>query len=114
MKQIIVDINGTPHKFDSVGGTRPLKVREILAQKIMSQTDTATNRHKVLVSQQGILFNPTEPGIQINQVDRHHTGLFVYNLRRCSKQCYDDYTAFLRSKNKIHLLIAQRRFYDES
>jgi len=117
MKQIIIDVHGTPYSFDSRTESRPINVREVVAQKIFPQLDIQIARHKVLVSPQGSLFNPSEPGVDINQVDRHKTDLsnvYFYNLRRCSQQCYDDYTIFLRSRNKTHLLIAQRRFHDES
>ena len=113
---IFIDINGTPHSFDPDQDEQPLREREVVAKAIVSQSDGMTIRYFVLVSQRGVLFNPLEPGTNINRIDRQRTGLssiYDYNLRKCSKQCHTDYVTFLRSKNKTHLLIAQRRAYDE-
>lgn len=114
MKQIIVDINGTPHEFDSTADDRPLNAREVVAQKVLSQHQISHARHKVMVSPDGDLFNPSDGVSLQKKVARYGINKYFFNLRRCSEGCYNDYVAFLRSKNKTNLILAQRRFYDES
>jgi len=99
MKTIVVDINGTPHIVDNISLLSHLAV-------LASQSG---NRFMVLSSNEGNLFNPTDPQDRIDKPDKERGGKF-YRLRSCSQLCYTQYGAFLRSKNRTHYILAQRRF----
>jgi hypothetical protein len=100
MKTIIIDINGTP--YDSIN--KPLE--NIAAKNIDDKF------FMILSNPNGNLFNPMEIGVNIKQRDRERGGLY-WRLHTCSRECFDQYTAFLRSKNRTHYLISQRRFLND-
>ena len=95
---ILIDIHGTPHKHHR-GEELPIALNKIIAKMI-------PGNNYVLSSISGELFNP----LQDNETkkDRDRGGKY-YRLRRCSKDCYDSYVVFLRSKNRTHFIVAQRR-----
>jgi len=101
MKVIVVDINGTPHEISE--GVRP-------------DFDVAArwsgHRYLVLASNAGDLFDPMDVNNKIHKRDRERGGLF-WRLRTCSRECYQRYTTFLRSKNRTPFLLAQRRFRND-
>lgn len=101
MKVIVVDMNGTPHRVDK--GVSP--DFSVLAR-------WSGNRHLVLVSNEGDLFDPLNVNLDINNRDRERGGMF-WRLRTCSRECYQQYTSFLRSKNRTPYLLAQRRFSND-
>lgn len=96
---ILVDKNGTPYEdktdIDTVAAKREYGL------------------YYVLVSNDGDLFNPNITGINAHKKDLDR-GRKFWNLQKCSRECYDQYTAFLRSKNNTHYLIAQRRYRNDS
>jgi hypothetical protein len=100
-KIIVVDINGTPHEIEN--DTQP--EFDVLAR-------WSGNRYLVLVSNEGDLFSPVDPQAQIDKRDKERGGMF-YRLKTCSQACYSQYTMFLRSKNRTHYLLAQRRFLND-
>lgn len=101
MKVIVVDINGTPHEIPQ--GERPKF--DVLAR-------WTGHRYLVLASIEGDLFNPLDMNNNIKKRDKERGGLF-WKLRTCSKECYRDYTVFLRCKNKTPHTLAQRRFRND-
>ena len=101
MKVIVVDINGTPHE---------MKQGVMLDFNVFARWSGI--RHLVLASNDGDLFNPLDINDDINKRDRERGGMF-WRLRVCSRECYNDYTAFLRSKNRTSYLLAQRRFRND-
>lgn len=102
MKVIVVDINGTPHKVSQ--GVKP--DFDVLAR-------WSGNRYLVLVSSNGDLFDSLDVNCHIKKRDRERGGMF-WKLKTCSKECYNQYTIFLRSKNRTPYLLAQRRFSNDS
>lgn len=101
MKVIVVDINGTPHEIE-----RNVKPDfDVLAR-------WSGNRYLVLSSGDGDLFNPLDINNKIRKRDRERGGMF-WKLRTCSQECYEQYTVFLRSKNKTPYLLSQRRFRND-
>jgi len=100
MKNIAIDINGTPHEIKK--GVKP-------DFKIFARW--FGDRYLVLASGDGDLFNPMNYNhlSTINKKDRER-GKMLWELRSCSQECYSQYTLFLRSKNRTPYLLAQRRF----
>lgn len=101
MKVIVVDINGTPHEIEQ--GEKPSF--DVFAR-------WSGNRFLVLASNDGDLFNPTDTNDNLHKRDRERGGKF-WRLRTCSQECYQQYTIFLRSKNRTPYLLAQRRFRND-
>jgi hypothetical protein len=101
VKIIVVDINGTPHEI--LEGIRPNF--DVLAK-------WSGNRYLVLSSSEGDLFNPLDINDNIRKRDRERGGMF-WKLTTCSQECYQQYTIFLRSRNKTPYLLAQRRFRND-
>lgn len=101
MNVIVVDINGTPH--DIPKETQP--DFSVLARR-------SGNRFLALASGDGDLFNPLDTDANIHKKDRERGGMF-WKLRTCSKECYEQYTTFLRSKSRTPYLLAQRRFRND-
>lgn len=101
MKTIVVDIGGTPHEEDNCSN---------VCFKVYAQR--RGERYMVLASSNGDLFDPMDSGNNAHQKDRERGGPF-WKLSSCSKECYDQYTTFLRSKNRTPLLVAQRRFRND-
>ncbi len=101
MKVIVVDINGTPHEIDKSAEPD----FDVLAR-------WSGNRYLVLASSDGDLFDPLNVKAGINRRDRERGGKF-WKLKTCSQECYQQYTIFLRSKNRTPYLLAQRRFRND-
>lgn len=102
MKVIVVDINGTPHDI-----SKEMKPDfDVLAR-------CSGDRCLVLASNDGDLFDPLDTNCILNKRDKERGGMF-WKLRICSKECYRQYTIFLRSKNRTPYLLAQRRFRNDS
>ena len=101
MKVIVVDINGTPHQIDD--SENP--AFHVLARK-------SGERYLVLASNENDLFNPLDIKVKINQHDNQR-GCPFWNLVTCSRECYEHYTSFLRSRNRTPFLIAQRRVWND-
>lgn len=103
MTYTVIDKDGIAYKYNRPKEKCPLQPREVVA-KTMGDMICC-----IMASDYGILYNPHEIGIDINRKDRER-GRYYYNLRRCNPVCFNEYISFLRSKNKAHLTIAQRRF----
>jgi len=101
MNITFIDINGTPHMYEQ---------GEIPSFKVFARC--SKQRWLVMASNEGDLFNPNEINDNLNRKDRERGGDF-FKLQKCSKECYEQYTTFLRSKNLTHYLIAQRRFRND-
>ncbi len=101
MKVIVVDTNGTPHAINE--DVQP--DFSVLARR-------SSNRCRVMVSNEGDLFNPLAMNASVKKRDRERGGMF-WQLKTCSQECYGQYVTFLRSKNKTHYLLAQRRFRND-
>lgn len=101
MKVVVVDINGTPHEIDQ--GVQP--GFDVLAR-------WSGNRFLALSSNEGDLFDPLNTNNNLHKRDKERGGLF-WKLRTCSQECYQQYTTFLRSKNRTPFLLAQRRFRND-
>lgn len=101
MKIIVVDINGTPYEISE--GSSPNF--DVLAKR-------SGNRYLVLASNEGNLFDPLNINDIIYKRDKERGGMF-WKLRTCSRECYQQYTTFLRSKNKTPYLLAQRGFRND-
>lgn len=101
MKTIVVDINGTPHEIPH--GSQP---------DFQALARWSGERYLVLASNDGDLFNVLDTSNNISKKDNER-GKPFWSLKTCSKECYDQYTAFLRSKNKTPFLLAQRRFRND-
>lgn len=95
---INIDINGSPFRGDKPKATG----QTWLAQKI-------GNTYWVMISNEGYLFNPLDLSERLSKRDRERGGMF-FQLRKCRQMCYDYYTAFLKSRNRTHLVLAQRSF----
>lgn len=100
-KVTVVDINGTPHRIDK--GTQP--DFPVLAR-------WSGNRYLVLASNDGDLYDPVGKDKNLQKRDRKRGGL-LWRLKTCSKECYDQYTTFLRSGNRTPYILAQRRFRND-
>ena len=98
MKTIAVDKTGTPHEITV--GTQPNFA--VFAQ-------WSSERYYVLTSGDGDLFDVLDVSNNLHKRDRERGGMF-WRLKTCSKECYDSYTSFLRSKNRTPFILAQRRF----
>lgn len=108
MKIIVVDINGTPHEISQ--GVPP--DFDVLAK-------WSGNRYLVLASNEGDLFDPLSISAGIPEIysyihkrDKERGGRF-WRLRTCSQECYQQYTIFLRSRNRTPYILAQRRFRND-
>ncbi len=97
----LIDINGTPHKHSNEENP-PLSLDKIVAKQTFVS-------YFVLVSSNGQLFNPLEAGNNIMKRDTIGRSRY-YQLKKCGKSCYSSYVEFLRSKNRTHFILAQRRF----
>lgn len=102
---MVVDVGGTPHFCDDPHPP-PVPSSEIAARAL------ADDRWQVPARADGTLFNPVEQPTVPQTRDRER-GQPLYKLRRCSRRVFDQYTQFLRSKNRVHLVIAQREFLDD-
>lgn len=98
---IVVDINGTPHEIKE--SDKP--DFDVLAKWY-------GNRYLVLGSNEGDLFDPLNVDCNIYQRDRKRGGMF-WKLQTCSQDCYQQYTIFLRSKNRTPFILAQRRLRND-
>ena len=98
---IVVDINGTPHEIEK--GTKP--TFDVVAKNF-------GDRYFVLASNDGDLFDMLDTQNKIGQRDRERGGLF-WRLNTCSRECYQQYTTFLRSRNRTPYALAQRRFRND-
>ncbi len=103
-KEIFVDKNGTPHEVVN-GPEEPVK--RCVNFDVFAQW--SGKRHFVLASNDGDLFNVLDTNNNFYKKDRERGGMF-WRLKTCSKECYNSYTEFLRSKNRTPLILAQRRF----
>lgn len=101
MKVIVVDINGTPHEIEKGEQAK----FDVLAR-------WSGQRYLALASNEGDLFDPMDINSRINKKDKERGGMF-WRLRTCSQECYEQYTIFLRSKNRTPYLLAQRRFRND-
>ncbi len=97
----IIDIHGTPHLAQR---------GESFDFDVFAKQDG--NNYLVLASNDADLFDPTRNGISIKSRDKKRGSMF-WKLRICSEDCYNEYVAFLRSKNRTPYLLAQRRFLNE-
>ncbi len=102
---IVVDVGGTPHSCDDPHPP-PVPSSEIAARAL------SNDRWQVLAETDGTLFNPVEHPT-IPQTRDRERGEPLYKLRRCGKRVFDRYTEYLRTKNRVHLVIAQREFLDD-
>ena len=101
MKTIVVGATGTPHEV-SVGDKIDF---DVLAR-------WSGSRYLVLASNEGDLFDISDSSSNINKKDKQRGSLF-WKLRTCSQECYQNYTSFLRSRNRTPYLLAQRRFRND-
>jgi hypothetical protein len=101
MKVRVVDITGVPHDI-SIDEEPDF---DVLAK-------WTGNRFLVLASNDGDLFDPLNSSSDIKKRDRERGGLF-WKLKTCSQECYQNYTSFLRSKNRTPYTLAQRRFCND-
>jgi len=97
---IVVDINGAPHRINekiniySNGFACLLGSLLAIAMQIDKEFFVMIDGNK--------LYNPASKLSQF------------CNFKECSKECYRQYTTFLRTQNDTHYLIAQRRFLNDS
>ncbi len=104
----VIDINGTPYEIhDWKYSDKMQSGIDILA--VWRKSD---NRYLVRVSEEGDLFDPLDSTNNIDKRDRERGGRF-WKFKRCSKECYRQYTTFLRSKSRTPYLVAQRRLRNE-
>jgi len=100
-KVIVVDKTGTPHRV-AVGARPGFRV---FARNLR-------DKYWVMGCANGDLFNPQDINDNIDKKDKERGGRF-WRLMSCSQPCYEQYTVFLRSKNRTPYLIAQRRFRND-
>lgn len=100
-EDINIDMNGTPHRGDKKLSS---------GQKWLAQT--IGNSYWVMISSDGLLFNPLDSSESLSKKDKERGKLF-YTLERCGVICYNYYVNFLRTKHKTHLILAQRNFDTE-
>lgn len=101
MNVIVVDINGTPHLIDR----DQMPDFDVLARR-------SNCRCLVLASNDGNLFDPLELYADVRERDKKRGGL-LWRLKSCSIACFEQYTQFLRSRNRTHYIVAQRRFRND-
>ncbi len=110
----VVDINGTPYRY-TTGDNTPWSSHSVLSLNLTvarARGDVDSGRvFEVLASGDGELFNPLVHNGNIPKNDRHRGGRH-FRLVKCSSDCYRSYTTFLRSKNRTHFVVAQRRLLD--
>jgi hypothetical protein len=116
MKVIVTDIDGVLHIIEDYGyeGKTSSGIKILaLWRKSEDNPDYSDNdRYLVLASNEGDLFDPLDTSNNIHKRDRDRGGMF-WRLRQCSKECYKQYSTFLRSKSRTPYLIAQRRFRND-
>lgn len=95
-----IDIHGTPHR------QRNGRYLLIDFKPVARQTKMA---HFILASTEGVVFNPNDIGMDRFGKDDIRGGP-LFKLQKCTKKCYESYKQFLRTKNKTHLIVAERRF----
>jgi len=95
---INIDINGTPHKWNK---------KRTLNEKWLAQKKGCS--YWVTVSSEGFLFNPLDLSENIDKIDKER-GKRFYSLQKCGPLCYNYYVNFLRTKQRTHLILAQRSF----
>jgi len=103
-KIIQVDESGTPHEIVN-GPDEPVK----MCSNFNVFAQWCNDRYFVLASNEGDLFDTLDTNNNLFKKDRERGGMF-WRLKACSKQCYDSYTEFLRSKSRTPFIVAQRRF----
>lgn len=101
MTAIVIDIDGTPHQIECGQQTD----FDVFAR-------WSGDRCLALASNDGDLFDPMDINAQITKRDMERGGKF-WRLHTCSKECYDQYVFFLRSKNRTPYILAQRRFRND-
>lgn len=101
MNVIVVDTNGTPHTIEK--GVNP--DFRVCARRF-------GQRYLIFASSEGDLFDPLNVSLNTNIKDKERGEMF-WRLRACSRECYEQYTIFLRSKNRTPYLLAQRRFRND-
>jgi len=89
-----IDINGTPHHSQT--DFKPIARR-------------TKNRYFILASRDGIIFNPNNPTLKLTDRDGKR-GDLLFKLQSCTKECYESYKLFLKTKNRTHFIVAERRF----
>lgn len=95
-----VDINGTPHK--------PHKDKSISMDCPLVARRTKRGCF-ILASVEGVIFNPNNPEFNLTDKDKKR-GCPLFQLQQCSEKCYESYKLFLKTKNKTHLILTERRF----
>lgn len=104
----VVDINGTPYHYES-DDTIPLALNFTVARR-KGDIDSSSI-FQVLASGDGELFNPQVYNGNIPLKDKFRGGNY-FKLMKCSQKCHQAYVTFLRSKNRTHFVLAQRRLLD--
>jgi hypothetical protein len=101
IEMVVIDIHGTPHEIPK---TQKLSF-DVYAK-------WSGNKYRVLASNDGNLFDILDANNNIHRKDKERGGSF-WVLRTCSKECYEQYVAFLRSRNRTPFILAQRRFRND-
>ena len=99
----VVDIHGTPHDT--------LKTH-VIKSSFEVYAKSSGNKYQVRASSAGDLFDILDGNNNIHKRDKERGGFF-WTLRTCSKECYEQYVMFLRSKNRTPFILAQRRFRND-
>jgi len=102
MDKKYIDINGTPHLKSKIDNINNIKI-------VAKQSN---DNYYILSSSDGELFNPITDSKSFSKKDDERGGRF-YKLNKCSKETYNFYVSYLRSKNNTQLILAQRRFISE-
>lgn len=98
---IITDKTGGIHQFDNdnISNFNP---NDVYAKK-------SSNGCFVLASDEGDLFNILDSTYYRLEKDKDK-GKLKFHLRKCSEECYNNYSRFLRTKNLVDFHCARRSF----
>jgi hypothetical protein len=89
-----IDVHGTPHRSSTD------------FEPVARQTKTTCF---ILASLEGVVFNPNDPTMDRFEKDKMR-GSLLFKLQRCTRECYASYKQFLKTKNRTHLIVTERRF----
>jgi len=109
----LIDHNGTPHDVeDDIVDLSSSDFSSLVPGWLIVACSCGNNYH-IMASNESTLFNPMNSSHNIAGRDKMRKKR-CWSMQRCSKECFDNYVQFLRSKNRTPYLIAERRFSYES
>lgn len=98
----IIDMNGTPHKFES-------QDHYTIDPTMITAKNLNDTEYYILCTRDGDPFNPYSVTPSLRSKDRL-TNELAFKLRKCSYMCYQYYVTFLRTKNNVDYICTRRSY----